>query len=172
MMTKENKFFRYDDIEAMDADKQGIQFPDQNQQGSVNDSGFLNTLVEGYALYAAAAIYSPLLMTSAISQHRNVDLFRQPANEQHTIEAMGMTEAGDTSGLTAGSRMSARDPIFLRFLGGLSRLLLAPFRFYLREREISRAIDMLSAMDDRSLRDIGLHRSQIGYVVRHGRPDD
>jgi len=38
-----------------------------------------------------------------------------------------------------------------------------------RQREISRATKMLSGMDDRSLRDIGLSRADIGRAVRHGR---
>jgi uncharacterized protein YjiS (DUF1127 family) len=41
---------------------------------------------------------------------------------------------------------------------------------YLRERrEVSRATALLSGMDDRSLQDIGLSRSDIGRAVRHGR---
>jgi uncharacterized protein YjiS (DUF1127 family) len=171
MMTKEKKFFRYYDIEATNIDKRDAPSSDRNQPGPVNDPGLVNSLVEGYALYAAA-IYSPLLMTSMISQQRNVDMFRQPANEQRAVEAMDMTETSNVSVLMANSSTSAQDSLILRSLRGLGRLLLAPCRFYLREREIGKAIDMLSAMDDRSLRDIGLHRSQIGYVVRHGRPYD
>jgi uncharacterized protein YjiS (DUF1127 family) len=38
-----------------------------------------------------------------------------------------------------------------------------------RHQEVSRATKMLAEMDDRSLRDIGLSRSDIGHAVRHGR---
>ncbi|MBV8180398.1 MAG: DUF1127 domain-containing protein [Mycobacterium sp.] len=38
-----------------------------------------------------------------------------------------------------------------------------------REREVRRAVVMLRTLDDRTLLDLGIHRSQIEGVVRHGR---
>jgi uncharacterized protein YjiS (DUF1127 family) len=53
-----------------------------------------------------------------------------------------------------------------RFLG----LFVSAWSFWRREREISRSIAALSAMDDQILRDIGIeHRLQIPEIVRHGR---
>ena len=43
------------------------------------------------------------------------------------------------------------------------------FRYVRERREVSRATAALSEMDDRSLQDIGLSRSDIGHAVRHGR---
>jgi uncharacterized protein YjiS (DUF1127 family) len=40
---------------------------------------------------------------------------------------------------------------------------------YRREREIARAVAYLSTLNDHTLRDIGLHRSEIEEAVRHGR---
>jgi uncharacterized protein YjiS (DUF1127 family) len=54
----------------------------------------------------------------------------------------------------------------VRAIGG------AAVRFwrYVRERrEVSRATRMLAEMDDRSLQDIGVSRTDIGRAVRHGR---
>lgn len=53
-----------------------------------------------------------------------------------------------------------------RFLG----LFVSAWSFWRREHEISRSIAALSAMDDQTLRDIGIeHRLQIPEMVRHGR---
>jgi uncharacterized protein YjiS (DUF1127 family) len=40
-----------------------------------------------------------------------------------------------------------------------------------REREIARSIALLSRLDDRTLHDIGVHRSQIAHAVRYGRDE-
>ena len=40
-----------------------------------------------------------------------------------------------------------------------------------RDVGVQRAARRLAAMDDHTLRDIGIHRSTIDYVVRHGRRD-
>jgi len=43
------------------------------------------------------------------------------------------------------------------------------WKAYRREREIGRAVAHLAALDDRTLKDIGLHRSEIENAVRRGR---
>lgn len=40
------------------------------------------------------------------------------------------------------------------------------------ERRIRNDIDLLTSYDDNMLVDIGLRRTDIEYVVRHGRPSD
>lgn len=40
------------------------------------------------------------------------------------------------------------------------------------ERRIRKDIDLLTSYDDDMLVDIGLRRTDIEYVVRHGRPPD
>lgn len=37
-----------------------------------------------------------------------------------------------------------------------------------RERTIARGIKDLGSLDDRTLRDLGIHRSEISHIVRHG----
>ena len=44
------------------------------------------------------------------------------------------------------------------------------WQLYRREREVARAIAYLSTLNDHTLRDIGLHRSEIEEAVRRGRP--
>lgn len=60
----------------------------------------------------------------------------------------------------AGARTPARVSILSPVRGLWSRLL--------REREVTRMVAMLKTLDDRTLKDIGIHRSQIEGVARHG----
>lgn len=46
------------------------------------------------------------------------------------------------------------------------------WRWLQREHDIARCIRQLDGLDDRTLRDLGMHRSEIGHVVRHGRDSD
>lgn len=170
-MTKEKKFFRFDDIETTSTNEAESYSADRNQRGPAANAGFLNSLVEGYALYAAA-VYPPLFQANEIARQRDVALFRNAANEERAVDNLDAGLDDDVSDLTDDSRPAANPAgeksIALRVLGVLGSALLIPYRFIQREREIGRAISMLSAMDDRSLRDIGLHRSQIEHMVRYG----
>ena len=47
----------------------------------------------------------------------------------------------------------------------------SPWSRMRRERQVRRTAAMLRAMDDQTLRDIGIHRSQIESVAVHGRFD-
>ena len=54
----------------------------------------------------------------------------------------------------------------------LSRLLKGMVRNYAERRQRRRAFDELSALDDRSLADIGIARSEIPYVLAHAAAPD
>jgi uncharacterized protein YjiS (DUF1127 family) len=65
----------------------------------------------------------------------------------------------------------------LRGLAGTNAVWIGHFvrrcwREFLRWQDEQAAIAQLSAMSDRELRDIGLNRSEIGFVVKGERPHD
>jgi uncharacterized protein YjiS (DUF1127 family) len=59
---------------------------------------------------------------------------------------------------------------FAEWLGVLARGCARLARNVAAERQLRRAIRELQQFDDRTLRDIGLGRSEIEFVVRFGRP--
>ena len=59
--------------------------------------------------------------------------------------------------------------IGLRALQAIGGTMLRFGRYVRERRDVARATAVLSGMDDRSLQDIGLSRSEIGHAVRHGR---
>ena len=63
-------------------------------------------------------------------------------------------------------RLAVRDAVWI---GDLVRRC---WREFLRWQDEQAAIAQLSAMSDRELRDIGLNRSEIGFVVQGERPHD
>jgi uncharacterized protein YjiS (DUF1127 family) len=80
----------------------------------------------------------------------------------------GLSEAGLAREL-AREAQPGRPWIGVRALKAIGGAAVRFFRYVRERREVSRATAMLSEMDDRSLRDIGLSRSDIGRAVRHGR---
>nr|WP_298688367.1 DUF1127 domain-containing protein [uncultured Dongia sp.] len=162
-MTKEKKFHRFNEAGATGADNR--------ESRPTTGSSFINSLAEGYALYAAT-VYPPLFLERESPRQSDVTLFRLAANEQRAGQAMTAIEEGDQTASAVEREPSDQKSAEMSFLGYLGFLLLAPFRFMQREREITQAINLLSAMDDRSLRDIGLHRSQIAHTVRYGKDDE
>ena len=103
-------------------------------------------------------------------QTQERDPQKDPVEHEHHQRAA--LEEGDQPASAVEREPNDHKSAEMSFLGYLGSLLLAPFRFMQREREITQAINLLSAMDDRSLRDIGLHRSQIAHTVRYGRDED
>ena len=71
-------------------------------------------------------------------------------------------EAGQTTPTPSGASASRRVHDFWA-------MLLAKWRAYCRFR---RDLDELSIMSDRMLADIGISRSEIAHVLRHGRDRD
>lgn len=172
-MSDRNRFFRFSEMDAIGQDDAGRISANQNQNRQTAESSLLGYLTEGYALYAAA-FYPPSLHGAKITRHCDVNLFRQPANET----CLGMNkDQGDATLSASGEPLSAeveftrRESVLLRVAQCCGRLLLAPVRFIKREREIARSIRILSCMDDRGLRDIGISRSDIDHMVRYGRDD-
>jgi uncharacterized protein YjiS (DUF1127 family) len=62
-----------------------------------------------------------------------------------------------------------RPGIGVRVLQAVGAAIVRGWRYMRERREVTRATRLLAEMDDRSLRDIGLSRSDIGRAVRHGR---
>jgi uncharacterized protein YjiS (DUF1127 family) len=62
-----------------------------------------------------------------------------------------------------------RPSIALRAVQSIGHGAKRVWRAYRRRREIAGATAVLSAMDDRSLADIGISRADIGNAARHGR---
>ena len=56
-------------------------------------------------------------------------------------------------------------------INAMFRRLRNVWRYIRREREIARSIALLANLEDRTLHDIGLHRSQIPHVARYGLDD-
>lgn len=50
----------------------------------------------------------------------------------------------------------------------LTQAIVAAWRAYRKHREARRSIQLLRSMDDHMLRDIGISRGEIRYVVRTG----
>lgn len=85
-----------------------------------------------------------------------------PGLDEMPLEAPA-TEAGASG---AHDEPAPRPSWSKRFLS----LFVSAWSFWRQERDISRSIAALSAMDDQILRDIGIeHRLQIPEIVRHGR---
>jgi uncharacterized protein YjiS (DUF1127 family) len=56
-----------------------------------------------------------------------------------------------------------------RAAGAVGAAMVRTWQAYRRHREAARATRLLMEMDDRSLRDIGLSRLDVGHAARHGR---
>jgi len=62
-----------------------------------------------------------------------------------------------------------RPGLAVRVTRSLGAAMAGAWRAFRRHREIALATRALAEMDDRSLKDIGLSRADIGYAARHGR---
>jgi uncharacterized protein YjiS (DUF1127 family) len=69
----------------------------------------------------------------------------------------------------AGEAEPRRRGIGARVLQAIGAATVWIWRNFQQRREATRATRALAEMDDRSLQDIGLSRSDIGHAVRHGR---
>lgn len=56
-------------------------------------------------------------------------------------------------------------------INAMARCLRNVWRYIRREREVARSIALLAKLEDRTLHDIGIHRSQIPHVARYGLDD-
>jgi uncharacterized protein YjiS (DUF1127 family) len=96
-----------------------------------------------------------------------IDARRLPANEwaEPTDSSGGADEtAHRTDGAHTETSHGAR-----RWSAILAGFVARAWQAYRHEREIARAIAYLSTLNDHTLRDIGLHRSEIEEAVRRGR---
>ncbi|MGE0119438.1 MAG: DUF1127 domain-containing protein [Dongiaceae bacterium] len=76
------------------------------------------------------------------------------------------------SSLTIGSSRTSRDvvPQAESWRAVLMKSIGRRFARIISNRRMRRDIDLLRALDDRMLTDIGLSRWDVEYAVRHGRP--
>ena len=69
----------------------------------------------------------------------------------------------------AGDDQPSRPGLVTRAARSVGAAMARAWRAYQHHREVDRATKMLMEMDDRSLRDIGLSRTDIGRATRYGR---
>lgn len=139
-----------------------------NSDNDPASTSFVSYLAEGYALYAAA-MFPPLLHT--MPHGSQVNSSDRDERSQNTADDPVDNASDKVSTMATSTGQVLADSTHQSWLRSAVNLIAAPWRYFRREHEISRMINLLSSMDDRSLRDIGVHRSQITYVVRHGRED-
>jgi uncharacterized protein YjiS (DUF1127 family) len=138
--------------------------------------------MESYALYGSA-LYSPLIRGASseevFSRHSSDRIYgpgytanEAGANDNHrtlripTYNRAGRTPAADSR--VAVSKAADGPVVVIKRLAGSLRSL---WQYIRREQEIARAISLLADLDDRTLRDMGIHRSQIAQVARYGLDD-
>lgn len=146
----------------------------------------------GYALYGAA-LYPPLLHSMRRTPaNAEVDLLNyagrpiyRPGDVANEAGVKGSVELlppyrgyGTSDSSSNGSRLPA--PVTQGAVdqdaptGWVATLALQVqrlWRHFRQERDIANAISLLSSLDDRTLHDIGLDRSQIATVARYGLDD-
>ena len=155
-------------IETTDSGYEHAPYTPVDREDAVSRH-MMSYVVEGYALYAAA-LYPPLfhdVSSAEIFSRYSSDRTYGPgwaANDVgvndnlRALPPLACDEATQTPssyGLTAAIKAAAQR---------LQRL----WRHIREERETARAISLLANLDDRTLQDIGLHRSQIAHVARYG----
>jgi uncharacterized protein YjiS (DUF1127 family) len=144
----------------------------------------VSSVMDGYALYRAA--FHPPLMLSNRAKSSQVGLDLTCYRSDRTYgPGCAANEVGSNDNLRAlpplmcdsGLRISATDsPLPMSQIGkGLivaTKAAVAYVRrlrcYIRRERDIARSISMLASLDDRTLDDIGIHRSQIPQAARYG----
>jgi uncharacterized protein YjiS (DUF1127 family) len=165
----------------------GQDNPETEARSRTPSNRFAESLLESYALYGAA-FYPPLLH----SFHRTLidDETGFSKYDYSSLHRLG--EAANDSGVKNYSRglpplvSNVSLPISTDgfpateledegarpgWLKGLAAYVQRLWFYIRREREIARAASFLSGLDDHTLRDIGVHRSQIPHVVRYGREE-
>jgi uncharacterized protein YjiS (DUF1127 family) len=146
--------------------------------------GVVSSVMEACALYGAA-LYPPLMhSTRDTSSPVGMDLTRYRSDRTYG-PGYATNEVGSNDNLRAlpplvcysAMRMSAADsPAPLSEVSnGLivatkaaAAYLWSLLCYIRRERESARSISLLGRLDDRTLQDIGIHRSQITQAVRYG----
>jgi uncharacterized protein YjiS (DUF1127 family) len=146
--------------------------------------GVVTSVMEAYALYGAV-LYPPLMhWTRAASSPVGIELTRYCSDRTHG-PGYATSEVASNDNLRAlpplvcdsAMRLSAADssaPLSKAFNGlivatkAAAAYLWSLLCYIRREREIARSISLLGGLDDRTLKDIGLLRSQITQAVRHG----
>ena len=110
---------------------------------------------------------------------------RLPASSRHTLAAVGLDQAFQQVRRTPNGEIDfdhylkrARDlrkESYAEAFRALFRAIAKPFvalaRAYSNHRAHRRAVSELLSLDDRSLRDLGLNRAGVHFVVDHGRED-
>ncbi len=130
------------------------------------------SFMEGFVLYGAALHPAAAMPAHAILAARNdwaTDRqISEPAEPVRSSGGDGAERNGDAvkcGGVLPRDAQPARRWNWLRSTGGMLTVLLSHLR---REREIRRTVAALMELDDRTLRDLGIHgRSEIEWAVRY-----
>jgi uncharacterized protein YjiS (DUF1127 family) len=130
-------------------------------------------VVEGFAMYGASLHAITALPVDEPVADATVHQQRPAGGQQSaTAYANGGSQPSDSSSAIELARDMWSDPRPPRHWSGLRSLgetVATLWNDWLRERRIKRGVAALAQYDDRTLRDLGICRSDIERVVRYGR---
>jgi uncharacterized protein YjiS (DUF1127 family) len=144
-----------------------------------------NSVIEIYALYGAALYPPPMHAVRGVSPQERTKLSCSnwtygpgyAANDAGTNDNTQVLPPLLCERILQKSVADARWPVFkaadepIDVINAIARCLRNVWRYIRREREIARSIALLANLEDRTLYDIGIHRSQIPHVARYGLDD-
>ena len=111
-------------------------------------------------------------LSKLTAKHRRLQIIDSniPSDAEELHPDNDVTSVPMTSARADGAGVTMLNATPYGYWGAWLGCRMTAFWAYLRrEREVARAVAMLSRMDDRTLRDIGMERGQIEGAVRHGR---
>jgi uncharacterized protein YjiS (DUF1127 family) len=173
--------------QAVSNSRESVDHPAARTPPEMADWDWSKCILSSYALYGAA-LYPPFLHTlRRPSADAEVGLLNEAgrpiyrpgeaANEAGTKGTVEILPPYGAHGISASSQTVSPLPVLAGegapagWIVTATRHVRQWWQLFQKERDIARAISFLSSMDDRTLHDIGIHRSQIAYVARYGLDD-